>query len=128
MWSMILLDKVSSTHLDKHIMWGSILGAVLFNNFINDLDTGKEGILSKLADDKKMGGAVDSDLKGRKALQRDLDKVEDWAITNCMMFNKGKCRILHLGWGNHGFMYRLENEMLESSAGKGIWGSWLMAS
>ncbi|KAJ7415843.1 hypothetical protein WISP_75817 [Willisornis vidua] len=112
----ILLDTMSSTQLDKNIMWwGSILGPMLFNIFINGLDTGLEGILSKFADDTKLGGAVDS-LKGREALQRDLNKAASWAITNHMKFNKRKCWILHLGWGNPGCSYRLENEMLESSA------------
>ncbi|KAJ7419364.1 hypothetical protein WISP_54315 [Willisornis vidua] len=50
---------------------GSILGAVLFNIFINDLDLGLEEILSRFADDTKLGGAADS------LLQRDLKNLED---------------------------------------------------
>ncbi|KAJ7410188.1 rna-directed dna polymerase from mobile element jockey-like [Pitangus sulphuratus] len=82
---------------------------------MNDLDTGLEETLSKFADNTKVGEAVDSH-KAREALQRDLDKLEDWAITNHRNFNKRKCRILHLGWGIPGCVYRLGNEMLESSA------------
>ncbi|KAJ7412350.1 rna-directed dna polymerase from mobile element jockey-like [Pitangus sulphuratus] len=76
-----------------------MLGPVLFNIFIYDLDAGLEEILSEFADDTKLGGAVDS-LKGREALQKDLNKSEDWAITNHRKFSKGKCQILHLGRGN----------------------------
>ncbi|KAJ7395221.1 hypothetical protein BTVI_157736 [Pitangus sulphuratus] len=78
--------------------------------------SGLERTLNKFADDTKVGGAVDS-LEGREALQRDLNKSEDWAITNYLNFNKGKCWILlHLGWGNRGCTQRLGNEMLERSA------------
>ncbi|GAB0196742.1 hypothetical protein GRJ2_002139500 [Grus japonensis] len=77
-------------------------------------DPGLEGVVSKFSVDTKLGGAVDS-VEGGEALQRDLDRLENWAITSCMRFNKGKCQILHLGRGNPGYTYRLGDETLETS-------------
>ena len=77
--------SIFEIRMKNYVPQGSVLGLVLFNIFINDIDNGIECTLSKFADDTKPSG------------------------------QKSKCKVLHLGQGNPRAEHSLGEELTGSS-------------
>ena len=91
---------------------GSVLGPLLFIIFINDLDSAATAeIVHKFADDTKIAQPIRSD-QDKATLQVTLDHLCAWANTWGMEFNVAKCKVMHLGHGNAGHVYTMNNSAL----------------
>ena len=45
--------------------------------------------------------------EGWEAIQRDLDRLEQWVQVNLIRFDKSKCMVRHLDHGNPRYKYKL---------------------
>ena len=72
---------------------GSVLGPLLFNIFINDIDDDLHCHRLLYADDMKIYAKI-SDLADCQLLQRDLFSVSEWCRLNRLTLNIDKCKIL----------------------------------
>ena len=93
---------------------GSVLGPLLFLIFINDLDEAAPllQILSKFADDTKLGHTVSSQ-EDQALLQEQLDAVFKWSQDWSMQFNVDKCKVMHVGHRNQEFDYFMDGKPLK---------------
>jgi len=98
---------------------GSVLGALFFLVYINDLDTGLINELLKFADDTKVFGKV-TDGSDRESIQEVLNRLVNWADRWKMEFNV-KCKLMHVGRDKVNFKYTMKgNTLQETSLEKGL--------
>ena len=93
---------------------GPVLGPILFLIYINDLKNEIGSTILKFADDTKMFRRVESQ-EDRHQLQVDLNKLVKWAEKWQMLFNKDKCKCLHIGQANAKKNYLMNNTVLLST-------------
>ncbi|KAJ7402055.1 rna-directed dna polymerase from mobile element jockey-like [Pitangus sulphuratus] len=91
-----------------------VLGLALFYIFVDGTDDGIECTLGKFANGAKLRGSVDT-LERRHGIHKVLDRLERWACANLRMFNKAKCKVLLVGWGNPEHRYKLGREWIENN-------------
>ena len=87
--------------------------AAALHFFINDLDldAARAAIVVKFADDTKVAQPISSE-EDRMALKTALDGLVHWADTWGMAFNVDKCKVMHIGHGNPGNGYTMQNTPL----------------
>ena len=94
---------------------GSVLGPVLFLLFINDIADDLSSIVRLFADDCIVYRQINC-RDDQIALQRDLDKLVEWAQTWGMEFNIKKCNILTITWKTSKkltYTYKMEGQVVE---------------
>lgn len=95
---------------------GSVLGPLLFIIFINDLDLATEGALElmKFADDTKLANLA-RNTEDHNKMQKYINDLVTWSKRWGMVFNKDKCKIMHLGNSNPKNTYTMENQQLSTT-------------
>ena len=94
----ILVNKVKSKYskLVSGIPQGSVLGPILFLIYISDISQDLCANTLVYVDDTKVKQRVTSE-SDVEELQQELIKLNKWAITNNMEFNKGKFEVMRYG-------------------------------
>ena len=112
-WRVVVSSSESSWRpVVSGVPQGSVLGLVLFNVFISDLDNKIESTVCKFAGDTELRGLTDTP-EGCATIHQDLNRLESWAGRSLMRSKKSKCRVLCLEGNSHMHQYRLGDDLLE---------------
>ena len=98
------------------VLQGSVLGGILFNIFIDDIDEAVDSESSiatevKFADDTKAARITETE-EDVKGFQQMIDNLSKWAKKWEMAFNAGKCKVMHFGNHNRRATYFMDGAEL----------------
>ena len=94
---------------------GLVLRPLVFLIYINDLDLGVRGTISKFTDDTKL---VNCD-EDSEELQKNIDKLVERADRWQMKFSAEKCEAMHFGRKNLERQYKIRGKIREGCRSRG---------
>ena len=108
-------DHSESVPVTSGVPQGSVLGPVLFLDYINDLPQDIVSQVRLFADDTAIYLTLDS-RHDSDCLQRDLDRLQAWELKWDMEFNPSNCQVVHVTSSRAPFntRYILHGQVLES--------------
>ena len=107
-------SKSSKLRVTSGVPHGSVLGPVLFLLYMNDLLNQLECPVLLFADDAKIYREIVSQ-ESYEAMQRDLERLENWSNVWLLKFNPEKCTTMHLGHRNPRYVYQMDNTDLKET-------------
>ena len=102
----VLVNGAASswTEVVSGVPQGSVLGPILFILYINDLTNVVTCDMKIFADDTKIYHKT-STRQDCINLQKDIDRLQDWAEKWQLKFHPDKCKVLRIGHGHPEFTY-----------------------
>ena len=92
----------------------SVLGAILFVIYINDINEGVCNNILKFADDTKLFSWIASS-KDAEVLQRNLNTMHRCNVEWLMLLNAEKCKCVHYGHNNRHYKYFMGEDHIQTS-------------
>ena len=111
--------------VESSVIQGSVLGGILFNIFIDDIDDAIIAALpTKFAYNTKLAMIIKS-IKDARRMQVNLDKMHEWANLWKMSFNVKKCKVMHFRKNNIRYQSSMNGCAIEEVKEEKDLGVWM---
>ena len=106
----VLNGKPSSwAPVNSGIPQGSVLGPLLFIEYVNDMPEIVTSMIKMFAEDTQISAECKNN-EDRIQLQDDFESLDKWSRTWQIQFNTGKCKVMHIGVKNPHYEYSMGSD------------------